>query len=267
MNPKSPRHTSTFIFCSQVYVKLGWSRLESAGGTGIQALMELSLVHITLLLAQTKEKQVLGNKVFSQQSQKSKQPGSNFPMTLQASVQNWHNDSSVHIPLGKASHLSKTSQWKRHAHSPDFNGRHYKVTWKGQLVCDSSTIECNKLQTIIPSIKINILLFIHCLSSMYQQTSLLLFCHKVLSFFSHKVMSDSFVNPRTAAYQVPLPMGFPRQEYQSGLPFPSLGDLPNLRIESMPPALAAGFFTTDSPGKSHLQTYNYPSSVIHLDLR
>ena len=46
-------------------MKLGWSRLESAGGTEIQALMELSLVHVALLLASTKEKQLLGNKVFS----------------------------------------------------------------------------------------------------------------------------------------------------------------------------------------------------------
>jgi len=37
-------------------------------------------------------------------------------------------------------------------------------------------------------------------------------------------------------------MGFPGQEYWSGLPFPSPGDLPNLGIESMSPALAGGFF-------------------------
>ena len=39
-------------------------------------------------------------------------------------------------------------------------------------------------------------------------------------------MSDSFVTPWTVACQAPLSMGFPRQEYRSGLPFPSLGDLP-----------------------------------------
>ena len=36
-------------------------------------------------------------------------------------------------------------------------------------------------------------------------------------------MSDSFVTPRTVACQVPVSMGFPRQEYWSGLPFPSPG--------------------------------------------
>ena len=50
-----------------------------------------------------------------------------------------------------------------------------------------------------------------------------------------------------AAYQAPLSMGFPRQEYWSGLPFPSPGDLPDPGIESMSlmsPALVGGFFTT-----------------------
>ena len=42
---------------------------------------------------------------------------------------------------------------------------------------------------------------------------------------------------------------FPRQEYWSGLSFPSPGDLPNPGIEPMSPALAGGFFTTELPGK------------------
>ena len=44
-------------------------------------------------------------------------------------------------------------------------------------------------------------------------------------------------------------MGFSRQEYWSGLPFPSLGDLPHPGIKPMSPALAGGFFTTALPGK------------------
>ena len=40
-----------------------------------------------------------------------------------------------------------------------------------------------------------------------------------------------FVTPRTVAYQVPPSMGFSRQEYWSGLPFPSPGDLPDPEIE------------------------------------
>ena len=45
--------------------------------------------------------------------------------------------------------------------------------------------------------------------------------------------------PWTVACQGPLSMGFSRQEYQSGLPFPSSGDLPDPRIEPTSPALQA----------------------------
>ena len=51
-------------------------------------------------------------------------------------------------------------------------------------------------------------------------------------------------------------MGFSRQEYQSGLPFPLSGYLPNQDIEPMSPAapkLAGGFFTTEPPGKPKFQ--------------
>jgi len=44
-------------------------------------------------------------------------------------------------------------------------------------------------------------------------------------------------------------MGFPRQEYWNGLPFPSPKDLPDPGIEPMSLALADRFFTTESPGK------------------
>ena len=43
-------------------------------------------------------------------------------------------------------------------------------------------------------------------------------------------------------------MGFPRQEYWSGLPCPSLGDLPDPGIETTSPALAGRFFTTGNTG-------------------
>ena len=49
-----------------------------------------------------------------------------------------------------------------------------------------------------------------------------------------------FMTPRTL--QAPLSMGFFRQEYWSGLPFPPPGHLPNLGKEPVPPALADGFF-------------------------
>ena len=62
-------------------------------------------------------------------------------------------------------------------------------------------------------------------------------------------MSDSFVTPWTVAGQVPLSMGFPRQKYWSGLPFPSLRELPDPGIKPAPPALAGGFFTNELPGE------------------
>ena len=48
-----------------------------------------------------------------------------------------------------------------------------------------------------------------------------------------------FETPWTVAHQVPLSMGFPRQEYWSGLPFSSPGDLPNPGVERDSPALAS----------------------------
>ena len=53
----------------------------------------------------------------------------------------------------------------------------------------------------------------------------------------------------TVAYQVPLSMGFSRQEYWSGLPYPPPGGLPDPGIKpvsSTSPALAGGFFTTSA---------------------
>ena len=68
----------------------------------------------------------------------------------------------------------------------------------------------------------------------------------MLSHFNHVRL---FATPWTVAHQVLLSMGFPRQEYWSGLPFPSPGDLPDPGIEPMSPALAGRFFTTEPSGK------------------
>ena len=51
-----------------------------------------------------------------------------------------------------------------------------------------------------------------------------------------------FVTPRAVAHEAPPSMGFSRQAYWSGLPFPSPGDLPNPGIEPMSPALQADSF-------------------------
>ena len=67
------------------------------------------------------------------------------------------------------------------------------------------------------------------------------------------------MTPWTVARQAPLSMGFPRQEYWNGLPFPSTGDFLNSGIEPMSPAssaLAGGFSITEPPGKTKL-SINY----------
>ena len=62
-------------------------------------------------------------------------------------------------------------------------------------------------------------------------------------------MSDSFATPWTVTCQASQSMGLPRQEYWSGLPFPSPGHFPDPGIQSVFPELAGGFFTTEPPGK------------------
>ena len=58
-----------------------------------------------------------------------------------------------------------------------------------------------------------------------------------------------FGTPWTVAHQAPLSMGFSRQEYWNGLPFPSSGDLPNPGIEPRSPALQVDALTSERPGK------------------
>ena len=57
-----------------------------------------------------------------------------------------------------------------------------------------------------------------------------------------------FATPWTVAHQAPLSMGFSRQEYWSGLPFPSPGDLPDPGIERRSPALRAYALISEPPG-------------------
>ena len=59
-----------------------------------------------------------------------------------------------------------------------------------------------------------------------------------------------FVTPWTVVYQAPQSMEFSRQEYWSGLPFPSPGDLLNPGIEPGSPTLQADILPPEPPGKS-----------------
>ena len=62
-----------------------------------------------------------------------------------------------------------------------------------------------------------------------------------------------FATPWTVAYQAPLSMGFSRQEYWSGLLFPSPGDPPDPGIELGSPTLLADSLLSKPPGKPNLQ--------------
>ena len=64
----------------------------------------------------------------------------------------------------------------------------------------------------------------------------------------HSVVSDS-ATPWTVAHQAPLSMGFSRQEYWSGWPFPPPGHLSDPGIEPVSPALQADSLPTEPPGK------------------
>ena len=64
------------------------------------------------------------------------------------------------------------------------------------------------------------------------------------------------------ALQAPLSVGFSRQEYWSGLPWPPPGDLPSPGIKPASPTLAGGFFTTVPPGKPRLVDFYFVFWVI-----
>ena len=68
---------------------------------------------------------------------------------------------------------------------------------------------------------------------------------------SHSVVSDS-VTPWTVACQTPLSMGFPRQEYWSGLLFLSPGEFSNLGVKPVSPTLQANSLLSEPPGKAFL---------------
>ena len=64
----------------------------------------------------------------------------------------------------------------------------------------------------------------------------------MLPLFRLSVMPSSFATPWTVAHKAPLSMGFPRQEFWSGLPFPPPRDLSGSGIKRLSPGLAGGFF-------------------------
>ena len=124
--------------------------------------------------------------------------------------------------------------------------------WFSHMIKHSAAIKKNHAAKICADIECSLLL---CLPP-----SLLL---HVLSHFSHVPL---FATLWTVAHQAPLSMGFSRQEYWSGLPFPPPGDLPDPKIKPTSlasPALAGGFFATVPPGKPGRRS-DCTSKFFHL---
>ena len=68
-----------------------------------------------------------------------------------------------------------------------------------------------------------------------------------MKVLNRSIVSDSF--RLRGLYQVPLSMEFSRQDYWRGLPFPSLGDLPDPGIKPRFPSLQADSLPSEPPGK------------------
>ena len=71
---------------------------------------------------------------------------------------------------------------------------------------------------------------------------------------SHSVVSNSFETPWTITHQVPLSMGFSRQEYWSGLPCPPPGELPNPGIKPGFPTFQAILYHLSYQGSLYKHT-------------
>ena len=75
-------------------------------------------------------------------------------------------------------------------------------------------------------------------------------------------LCPTLATPRTIAHQASLSMGFCKQEYRSGLPFPTPGNLPDPGTKPVYLASSARFFTTESPGKLPSIFYLYLTNQI-----
>ena len=73
-----------------------------------------------------------------------------------------------------------------------------------------------------------------------------------------------FVIPWTVAHEAPLSMGFPRQEYWSGLLFSSPRNLPNLGIETASPALQVDSLQLSHQGSPELKGPNIKRDLVQL---
>ena len=84
-------------------------------------------------------------------------------------------------------------------------------------------------------------------------------CVCMLSCFS---CIQLFVTPWTVPLQAPLSMGFSRQEYQGGLPFPSQGSLLYAATELRPPALLGDSLLPELPGKPGVGSHSLLQGIF-----
>ena len=120
--------------------------------------------------------------------------------------------------------------------------------WKWELLVWNSRVKMERAETSMTLVSASSELDTLCASLTVSFSKLLL--------FSRSVMCYTFVTPWTVACQAPLSVEFSRQEYWSGLPFPSSGNISNPGIKPMFPAFSkwySGFFTTEPPGKTILK--------------
>ena len=141
---------------------------------------------------------------------------------------------------------SDTTQWLTHSHfTPQGSCKHSNMRTTGV----GSICLHPHLHPTTYSIKEKVFLLI-------LQSPHLWFCLKwidvcVCVCVHARSVVQLFATPSTVALQAPLSMGFARQEHWSVLPFPSLGNLPDPGVESMYPASAGRFFTTEPPRKAN----------------
>ena len=96
----------------------------------------------------------------------------------------------------------------------------------------------------------------------YVMLCYVMLCYVMLSL-SHVHL---FANTWIVAHQAPLSMGFSRQEYWSGLPFPSPGDLPNPGIKPRSPTLQADSLLSEPPGKHWTNSTVYVKQTLSFIL-
>jgi len=137
------------------------------------------------------------------------------------------------------------SIWSRRKLEEEVYYIHKKVGWVAVL---SITFEIKRKQNIIDYFNLSQHQYEKkCGPKLLRPNLLILFI--VVQLLSHIWL---FATPWTMACQDPLSMGFPRQEYWSGLLFPPPGDFPDPGIKHTSPALTGGFLTTEPPGKPSL---------------